>query len=231
MHFALLNRPRFQPNFIGPATQRALSPKMNAALEALLGARRWHAVLLAPLGNECLARFLVADEPALTLHDPSIPAPADGVPVCIETMRAWLKEIAARNAGLFLSALRERTDLPIILVPPPPPIASEKLIREGESPLHAMLATARLNPPELRLRIWELYLGICAGLARDSGATLLRPPAAVRDEAGFLHPSCARGDPTHANARYGACLWPEILKHLAGAGTGPASPFHMELST
>ncbi len=231
VRFVFLNKPRFQPNFAGPGARRALSSRLTGALEALLAERRWKALLLAPLGNECLARFLVADDPPLALHDPSIPAPAGAVPVCIETLRCWLREIAARNAGLFLSALRERTDLPLFLLPPPPPIASERTIREGKGPLHAALATARLNPPKLRLAIWELYREVLAELARETMTTLLPPPAATRDRAGFLHPSCTRGDPTHANARYGACLWSEILRHLSGGHPEPASPPRMELST
>lgn len=228
----MLNQPEYRPNFTGPAHRRRLAPKLAGTLEALIAKKDWRAILIAPLGNECLARFLVATEPPFTFHDLTSASPPDARPIPLQAFRSWLRELAGRNAGLFLCELRKRTRRSLLLVPPPPPIRSEETIRRGESPLHEWLAEARLNPAPLRQRIWKLYLEELSRLAAENSGMLLAPPADVFEAEGFLHPLCQRGDPTHANALYGELFWPVITEALARAESvdKPAGSSFMEAS-
>ena len=74
------------------------------------------------------------------------------------------------------------------------------------------IASAEVNRPELRLKLWTLENRLLAHWASENGLLFLSAPDNAKCADGYLAESCYGHDATHANQRYGEL----VLDQIAG---------------
>jgi len=103
--------------------------------------------------------------------------------------------------------------VPLFLLPPPPPVASEQFLLDNAKTFGARFAECGISPVELRRKMWLLYRDVLGDLAAAVQATLVPLPDAVFDGGGCLAPHYW-SDVTHGNDSYNA-LMIETIDELA----------------
>lgn len=108
---------------------------------------------------------------------------------------------------------RRLTKARVYHISTPPPKEDEAFIRARMGRYRGIsLADAPLNPPSVRLRLWEIEMDALQQVCAEWGVGFLPAPASARTQEGFLKPELYAADGTHANSAYGAL----VLKQLAG---------------
>ena len=124
----------------------------------------------------------------------------------------WLK---------FFSEVRT----PVVLIPPPPPLASGH-IQAHPGKMRERLEGQEVSPPELRIAAWKHQLDLLRSGAAEAGIEFLELPESVFSESGLLRPEFASDDPTHGNDRFGELLLARILGEADPAPVPAAKDGH-----
>ncbi|NKB27692.1 MAG: hypothetical protein GKR99_09110 [Rhodobacteraceae bacterium] len=219
---AHLNSARFQPNFEQGRGGRRIASGFRPALDELLRGEAPDLIVALPMGNEYNAVAMTPVGPPFEFFAPDDTArPTPGVcQIPYAMMRAQIATLAERNALLILSEIAAAADCPVVALPPPPPIFDEGHIRAHPGRFASAVAEYGLNPPDLRARIWTLYVDILSHALAGTVADLMPLPDTVFEcHAGqpYLAADMRAQDPTHANARYGARVLAQILTRLVPA--------------
>lgn len=125
-----------------------------------------------------------------------------------------MMEAARRNRAVL--AYRNATKARFYHLPPPPPKGDNEYIYKNMVQYRGIpLAKAIINPPPVRLRLWEIEMDALRRVCAEWGAEFLPVPAESRTNDGFLKPEYYGPDGTHTNAAYGAL----VLEQLATLAT------------
>jgi len=224
---AHLNSARFQPNFEQGRGGRRIASGFRPALNDLLRGEAPDLIVALPMGNEYNAVAMTPVGPPFEFFAPEDTArrTAGVCQIPYAMMRAQIATLAERNALLILSEIAAAADCPVVALPPPPPIFDEGHIRAHPGRFANAVAEYGLNPPDLRARIWALYVDILSDALAGTGADLMPLPDTVFEyHAGqpYLAADMRAQDPTHANARYGARVLAKILTRLVPARSDAA---------
>lgn len=75
----------------------------------------------------------------------------------------------------------------------------------------AVLSESTLNPPILRLKMWEVEMQALAGVCNEWGIGYIGVPPKARTTEGFLRPEYYAPDATHANVAYGHLVLEQLV--------------------
>jgi hypothetical protein len=104
-----------------------------------------------------------------------------------------------------VKVIRGLTSSKIVLIDIPPPIEDESHIKKYHGTFGEVIE-AGVTPARIRMKLWKLQNSIYEDVARENQADILVFPPQAKSATGFLAPEYCRGDPTHANAKYGALV-------------------------
>ena len=202
--FARLNHKSFQPNFEMENGDRRLTPQLERRLQHILRTRAPDAVVCVLMGNEYNALAMVRHPRPYDFAWPERGLVADpkAEEIPFAMMKAQLAALAGRNALLFWRAIAAAAPCPVFLLPPPPPIHSKAHILAHPGKFGEMTARYGINPPEIRLKMWQLYCCVLQEAVAGSATWFLDLPDSVFD-GGYLAEPYWSQDPTHANSAYG----------------------------
>ncbi|AKS47844.1 hypothetical protein SAMN05444287_3337 [Octadecabacter temperatus] len=219
MSQARLNYKTFQPNFEMTNGVRNVHPDLVKRLRHLPKARDADVILTSMMGNEYNQLALMSHpEP----YDFEMPDSDFGVlegvqKLPYEIIRATMASLADENALMLVRQLASTTDLPILVLPPPPPIADPDHIRKFPGAFGKRLKKYEVAPISFRIKMWTLYCHVLRQAAADiENVRFIELPARVFKD-GALAPQYWSEDPTHGNEVYGAALLEEIsglAKHV-----------------
>jgi hypothetical protein len=121
--------------------------------------------------------------------------------------------------GDWLAVLQETLDVPMIVVPSPPPVGNNDWIMENPGIFEDALQQNGASPPAYRLQVYELWCQGIRGHCSRLGLRFAGLPPEVFTADGFLQECFYDVEPSHANAAYGAL----VLKYVAGLAGGQES--------
>ena len=170
-------------------------------------------------GNEHVANFLFAGDPATDVYDPALPGMEDGARV---PPRSLIKDFFQSHIRDFEPILKEliaagAANVVVLGTPPPKSdlIAFEPIIRRSrafrELAAHNAidLSRARLASARFLLKLWRILQESYQDIAIRNGARFVPVPAKTIDKDGFLKNGLyeyAVFGVTHANAKFGQML-------------------------
>lgn len=120
------------------------------------------------------------------------------------------------NYRHMLSALSRYVRSPALVLPAPPPIRSE-IVLKNPGLFAEKVAIHGITPDELRVRAWQHQTLLTQQIAAECGLLFLELPQEVFSDNGFLHERFQGKDPTHANEVYGEL----IIRHLINLMENP----------
>lgn len=214
-HAAFLARLRMPggQDLSGGVKVRALSVKMEAHLRKVLAAEAPDAILLSCMGNEYNSIGMLRHP---VPFDVDMPGSGIGVEEGVQripraVMKAQIRERAEQNVLLFWRFFdAEAGDIPVYLVPPPPPIASEEHIRAYPGAFADRVEEYGISPVGLRRKLWLLYCEVLREALAGTGTVFVELPPVVFDE-GSLARQFWQKDPTHGNAEYGLAILDRVF--------------------
>ena len=102
----------------------------------------------------------------------------------------------------------------------PPPKKDEAYIRARMARYRGTsLAASSLNPPALRMRMWEVEMEALAGVCAEWGIGFIGAPPQARTPEGFLRTEYYGADATHANPAYGRLVLEQLADLAAKSAT------------
>ncbi|EPX82415.1 hypothetical protein [Salipiger mucosus] len=191
---------------------RVLSEKLETHLRELLAERDPAGIVLACMGNEYNTLGMLRHPEPFDFDLPGSDLPLEeGVTqIPYALMKAQVRATAERNALLFWRFFNDVAgDVPIYMLPPPPPIASEAHIRDFPGAFADRVADYGISPVTLRRKMWLLYCEVLDEAVAGTNTTLVALPPAVFTD-GCLSRQFWQSDPTHGNVDYGMV----ILDHV-----------------
>ena len=167
-------------------------------------------------GNDhSVMSLLEASDP----YDFRLPGDQD-VPLILGRQPVEVKFVAAElerrmNPTIaMLAAIRHRHPaLSIWHVMPPPPIASERHIRENPEIFRDAIDKYGITPLSVRMKVYRLYCRLLAKHLAGMSVTAIDPPAAAKDSLGALREDLSLGC-THGNEAYGAMVASQLRAAL-----------------
>ncbi len=197
----------------GDSLIRVLTPKMEIRLANQIARHRPDVIYTIPKGNE-YARFSMVEYPdpfrVSDLDNPDIPAPENTSLIPASVMRAQMRQLAEESGLLYWRAIREMTDVPVVMLPPPPAIRDESHLRAHPGAFKENVEKFGLTPPQMRRQFYDYYADALRAGVAEAGGQFAELPKEVKQD-GFLTPEFIRSDPIHANPAYGSLM----LGHLA----------------
>ena len=174
-------------------------------------------------GNDHNACFLIEQSPVFDFvcrRSASMRLEEDAVIIPEAIVRAKFRPSVAPLHDV-LSDLTEQPGCRIVVAGTPPPKGDDDELRsllrkeayycEVAEQLGIALEEARLTPPIIRLKLWQVLQDLYQEQAEQDGVKFLPVPDITRDDVGFLKKEFWAPDATHANAAYGRVM----LDHLA----------------
>jgi hypothetical protein len=196
-------------------------PDMVAELKARAGRTRASAFVASLIGSEHL---IWAVEGQLRPFDVILPYAAslsrnpDAEIVPYTALRAQVRDTISPILK-FAGWLQKEMNIPVLLVAPPPPVASDAMLL-NRSHGHLNELMKRLGVPHwtIRYKLWRIWIEIAAAVTGEDGVKFVGVPNFVTDARGLLHPDYCH-DCVHGNADYGYMAWLKILPNIdAGSG-------------
>ena len=198
---------------------RALSQTVEDHMRARLDEGKPDAILLACMGNEYNSLGLLQHPEPFDFDLPGSGLPVEEGVAYIQysAMKAQLRAIAERNVLLFWRFFNDVAgDVPIYLVPPPPPIASEEHILSYPGAFADRAKSAGISPVALRRKLWMLYLEILRDATHDTATRLVDLPEVIFTD-GCLSRQFWKQDPTHGNSDYGMIILDHVTEQAFAA--------------
>jgi hypothetical protein len=214
-----LNYKTFQPNFEVNGSVRSVHPDLIKRLRHIPKARESDVIVASMMGNEYNQLALMSHPEPYDFEMPDTDfGVLDGVQkIPFEIIRATMASLADENALLLVRQLASTTDLPVLVLPPPPPISDPDHIRKFPGAFGERLKKYKVAPLSFRIKMWTLYCLILRHAVADiENARMIELPSRVFKN-GALAPQYWSEDPTHGNEVYGAALLEEIsglAKHV-----------------
>lgn len=147
--------------------------------------------------------FLKADPPFTIGADAYFPPETTPPPVMIT--EALMRHLfgAANRSNVRLKTIRAAIPCRAIHLAPCPPVADNAILeRKIETYRNKVVAKTGINPPPLRLKLWQIEMAAVRTICEELQIEHLGPPPEALDN-GYLRPEYLRDDATHANAAYG----------------------------
>ncbi|MGR3610651.1 MAG: hypothetical protein ACU0BN_17630 [Sulfitobacter sp.] len=197
----------------GDSRISVLTPNLEARLANRIARYAPDVIFALPKGNEYASFGLLEyPEPFRVnqngMHTDLVPDGAAMVPEGV--MRANMRLIAEDGALLYWRALRELTDVPVVMLPPPPAIGDDAQIMAHPSVFKERMDKRPLAPPMIRRQMYELYVDALRQAVREESGHFSELPTEIAQN-GYLDPRFFLRDPIHANPAYGSLM----LGHLA----------------
>lgn len=190
---------------------RVLTALLERRIANILKREEPEAILLIAMGNEYNTLSLLRHPEPYDFEFPgSGIAPDQSIAQIPYTMmKAQMQQLAEQNVLLFWRLLNEITDVPVFMLPPPPPIASELHILSYPGNFAERAETYGLSPVGFRRKMWMLYCQVLREAVAGSPTRFVDLPEIAFVD-GCLAKQFWQEDPTHANATYGSI----ILNHI-----------------
>ncbi len=117
----------------------------------------------------------------------------------------------------WLDMLIEHIESPVVILPPPPPIQSEKHILEHPSVFRERLEVHGVAPAGIRLQVWKSQQNFIRRICEEKDLALLKLPEKIFSPDGFLGDDFIGNDPSHGNDRYGEILLRALFDYAENA--------------
>ncbi len=171
------------------------------------------AVLLACMGNEYNTLGMLKHPEPYDFEMPGSDLPvvegAQVIPYAM--MRAQMQAMAEQNVLLYWRFFNDVTgDVPVYMVPPPPPIASEEHIMSYPGAFADRAKEYGISPVSLRRKMWMLYCQVLRETVAGTNTVFLELPELVFSN-GCLAQQFWQEDPTHGNREYGNVILDHVL--------------------
>ena len=196
---------------------RVLSMPVERRIRHVIDRNKPDAVLLAAMGNE-YNTFALLRHPRQFDFD----YPGSGLPIAEDVERlpfglvkAQMRRLAERNVLLFWHAVREAAEVPIYVVPPPPPIPSDLHILSYPGNFGEQAKKYGISPLPFRRKMWLLYCDVIREAVEAGLGRFVVPPDEIFVD-GCLGKQFWRDDPTHANEQYGHVMLTHLCAHALG---------------
>lgn len=214
--FMRLQAETYKPNIVEDGGEKALNPVIERHFKHRIKKYQPDAVAAFLMGNEMNAVVMLQhDEPFDFILPGDDEPPADGARIVpFAAMRALLEDRIEWNVARYLKMMRANYDGPILLTPPPPPIADASHIAAHPGAFGDLARKKGVSPAPLRRKVWRLYVEVLRGVVGDLDVTLAEPPAAAFDADGYFKSDYWHTDPTHGNPLYGRKVMEHVLSTL-----------------
>ena len=192
---------------------RALSEKLETFLRGSLAEQKPDAILLICMGNEYNSLGMLRHPRPFdfTLPGSDLPLIEGAEVIPHGMMKDHLRETVDNNALLFWRFFNDVAgDVPIYMVPPPPPIASEEHILSFPGAFADRAGEYGISPVSLRRKLWLLYCEVLRDGIAGTGTTFVDLPPVVFTD-GCLSRQFWQKDPTHGNLDYGLVVLDHVL--------------------
>jgi hypothetical protein len=198
--FAPLERPKSRKNVPGVSLEEALSGPASDFVVSCVGGNSHNVMGL--VNHSQRFDFVLPEAPNLPLDNTAEILPSGAV-------RAALLKRTERNLNV-LEELRARTDNAIIHLESPPPVPSEKHIREYPGPFRTKMEERGVAPAMLRYKLWRLHSSLFRERCKKLNILFLPTPPVAQDANGMMVERAWNADATHGNRWYGI----QVLRHL-----------------
>ncbi|MEX5727168.1 hypothetical protein Ga0609869_000521 [Rhodovulum iodosum] len=199
-------RPELVEGRLNPAIQAELEHENLAAVFTLIGGNVHSALGLT--NHPQPFDLILPDAPDLPL--------IEGAEILPYALVQEVIAVRSRGPLDMFDALAAATDLPVWQVEPPPPVASEKHIRQNPAEFADVIAERGVSPPALRYKLWRVHTALLAARGARHGAQYLPVPPDFCDSQGMLRLRGCADDPVHAAVSYGKAVLAQIDALAAG---------------
>ena len=97
------------------------------------------------------------------------------------------------------------------LAPPPPKEDNDYIISKTSEYRDRVIYNYDVNPPNLRLALWNLEMSAIQQLCADYNIKQISPPGECLTKSGFLKSGFYANDATHANKNYGELVLRQLI--------------------
>ena len=227
LHWILLQDEDLQPNLVPAGGRTVLNPVLRRRFDKEIASLPQVPPFLCASvsGNEY---YYVGFTEHPRRFDFSLPERPDlqvrsGVEIIAPSLMRKTMERSMENALSTMAALRQATDLPIVFIQSPPPLANNDFIRENCGPFREAIQENGVSPASLRMKFWLLQSSIYRQKADELGCRYLEIPQEAMDSSGFLLETGSWPDSVHANAWYGEMVLQQIESAFSQAQTTEVS--------